>query len=142
MVLRKRIQVTALTVDKYGRTVALLAVDGLNVNEEQVRRGMAWDYSYFHRGGNYAALQDGARQARRGLWSRMNPVPPWQWRKTHADALPPPHVLSEQDFNCGSKHRCSQMHTCDEAFFYLVRCGEKSLNPDGDGVPCKDLCLR
>jgi endonuclease YncB( thermonuclease family) len=142
MTLHKRIQVTMLTVDKYGRTVALLASNNLNINEEQVRRGMAWDYSYFHNGGHYAALQDEARRAKRGLWSRTNPMRPWQWRKAHTDASPPPHILGEQDFNCGSKHRCSQMRTCDEAFFYLVRCGEKSLNPDGDGVPCKDLCLR
>jgi endonuclease YncB( thermonuclease family) len=142
MVLHRQLAVTARAIDKYGRTVALLVMDGLNVNEEQVRRGMAWEYSNFHSDRHYIALQAEARRARRGLWTRVNPMPPWQWRKAHVETSSSFHVLSERDFNCGSKHRCSQMRSCDEAFFYLVRCGVSALNPDGDGVPCKDLCLR
>ena len=29
-----------------------------------------------------------ARDAKRGLWSQPNPVPPWEWRKTKGEALP------------------------------------------------------
>jgi endonuclease YncB( thermonuclease family) len=28
-------------------------------------------------------LQDEARAEKRGLWSDMHSIPPWQWRKTH-----------------------------------------------------------
>ena len=41
MVLHRQVRVHTLAVDKYGRTIAQLEVNGLNINEEMVRRGMA-----------------------------------------------------------------------------------------------------
>jgi endonuclease YncB( thermonuclease family) len=81
MVFHKQVWINTLTVDKYGRKVAQLKLDGLSVNEEMVRRGMAWEYSNYHSDRRYIALQQEARQARRGLWAQHNPQPPWQWRK-------------------------------------------------------------
>ncbi|MBK8752312.1 MAG: endonuclease [Candidatus Competibacteraceae bacterium] len=43
---------------------------------------------------------------------------------------------------CGTKTTCKQMSSCDEAQFYLTRCGVKSLDGDGDGIPCVSLCRR
>lgn len=146
MVLKKQISVNIQAADAYGRLVAHLAVGGKSVNEEQVRRGMAWEYSNYHSNKTYIALQSEAQQARRGLWAQTGPMPPWQWRKLHAaDAPPPakpstPPVLAAKDYSCGSKHHCSQMRSCDEAHFYLTHCGVNSLDRDGDGVPCESLC--
>jgi len=83
LVLHKRVEVDTLAIDKYGRTVALLKMDALNVNEEMVRQGMAWEYSHFHSDRHYIALQRQARQERRGLWQQVDPVPPWVWRSQH-----------------------------------------------------------
>ena len=47
MVLGKPVKVVSRAVDQYGRMVAHLSVDGLDVNAEQIRRGMAWEYSHF-----------------------------------------------------------------------------------------------
>jgi endonuclease YncB( thermonuclease family) len=141
MVLRKEVQVDTLALDKYGRTVALLQVAGLNVNEEQVRRGMAWEYSHYHSDRRYIALQQEARQAGRGLWAQADPTPPWQWRKQHAIGTDVPPVLKPGDYSCGTKHHCSQMRSCNEAHYYLTVCGVNALNPEGDGVPCKNLCM-
>ena len=80
---KKQIQIDSRAVDQYGRTVGFIKVDGLNVNQEQVRRGMAWDYSHFHTDKIYVGLQSDARRARRGLWAQPNPQAPWQWRKLH-----------------------------------------------------------
>jgi endonuclease YncB( thermonuclease family) len=140
LVQRKEVRVDTLALDKYGRTVALLHVDGVNVDEEQVRRGMAWEYSHYHSDRRYIALQQEARQAGRGLWAQPNPTPPWQWRKqnvAHPDVLP---VLKPGDYSCGTKHHCSQMRSCNEAHYYLTVCGVRALNPEGDGVPCRNLC--
>ena len=82
-VLHKQVQINSRAQDDYGRTVAHLLLDGLNVNEEQVRLGMAWEYSHFHKDRHYRALQAEARQARRGLWEQDDPTPPWLWRKAH-----------------------------------------------------------
>jgi len=140
MVLHRQVQVHTLAVDKYGRTIAQLEVNGLNINEEMVRRGMAWEYSHFHSDRRYIALEKEARLAGRGLWAQRDPTPPWQWRKQHAADTDAPLVLAPGDFTCGSKHYCSQMRSCDEAHYYLTVCGVRALNPKGDGIPCEKLC--
>lgn len=140
MVLHRQVRVHTVAVDKYGRTVAQLEVNGLNVNEEMVRRGMAWEYSHYHSDRRYIALQNEARQAGRGLWAQHDPTPPWQWRKQHAAETDFSPVLAPGDYTCGSKHHCSQMRSCDEAHYYFTVCGVKALNPKGDGIPCKILC--
>jgi hypothetical protein len=43
-------------------------------------------------------------------------------------------------FACGNKTRCNQMISCEEARSYLTRCSIRSLDKDGNGVPCEALC--
>lgn len=137
-VLKRQIHVTSRAIDQYGRMIADISLDGRSVNEEQVLNGMAWEYSHYHADQHYKSLQEQAQKAQRGLWGVTGkPVPPEQWRKSHRETTRP---LQENDF-CGKKHVCSQMSSCTEAKAYLVRCGLKSLDGDGDGVPCASLCL-
>jgi micrococcal nuclease len=82
-VYKKEVVVTTRAIDKYGRTVADLGLDGRNINEEMVESGMAWEYSWHHRNPTYRARQSEARRAKRGLWADATPTPPWVWRKTH-----------------------------------------------------------
>jgi hypothetical protein len=131
--------VVSQAVDQYGRLVAHFSVDGLDVNAEQIRRGMAWEYSNFHSNQALIVLQNEARQAPRGLWAQSNPTPPWEWRKQHpssgtARRAPTP------DPGCGNKKHCSEMSSCEEAKHYFAQCGVKTLDGDGDGVPCERLC--
>ncbi len=140
MVWHRQVLVRPLAVDKYGRTVAQLEVNGMKVNEEMVRLGLAWEYSNYHSDRRYIAMEQQARQAKRGLWAQRDPVPPWDWRKRHASYAGTPLVLAPGDYTCGSKHHCSQMRSCDEAHYYLTVCGAKALNPTGDGIPCEKLC--
>lgn len=46
----------------------------------------------------------------------------------------------KQPFSCSGKRSCKHMASCDEAIFYLRNCGVRSLDGDGDGVPCNRLC--
>ena len=41
---------------------------------------------------------------------------------------------------CGVKHKCSQMKSCKEAYFYLEVCGVTKLDRDKDGIPCERIC--
>lgn len=149
LVLHKQVSMNAQATDIYGRLVAHLTVDGRSVNEEQLRRGMAWEYSNYHSNKTYVALQNGAQQAKRGLWAGAEIMEPAQWRKLHATDVRPitpkhatvPPVRASRDYTCGSKRYCSQMRSCDEAYFYLSHCSVKSLDRSGDGVPCKKLCV-
>ena len=137
--LRKEVLIVPHAVDDYGRTVATIELNGVNINQEQVRKGYAWDYSFHHADHQIVALQNEARAAKRGLWSEANPLPPWEYRKTHAPARATP--AANNDPACGKKRYCSQMKSCEEARFYLVQCKVKTLDKDGDGTPCESLCL-
>ncbi len=70
--------------DRYGRTVAVLYVDGRNINRELVKSGAAWVYRPFCRAdfcSEWIGLESDARVSRRGLWYDRRPVPPWKWRR-------------------------------------------------------------
>jgi len=67
--------------DGYGRTLARVAVDGVDLGEAQVRDGMAWVYRRYTKDRALIALEDDARAARRGLWSLPDPEPPWRFRE-------------------------------------------------------------
>ncbi len=149
LVQHQQVNVSSRAVDAYGRIVGLVTVDGENVNEEQLRRGMAWEYSRFHGNKAYVALQHAAQNAHRGLWIQANPTPPWEWRKLHpraelglADSAAARTARggASADPACGSKRYCSQMRSCEEARFFLTHCALRSLDGNGDGVPCEALC--
>ena len=88
MVGRKQVQIDTQAVDHYGRIVGLVSIDGRSVNQEQVKRGMAWEYSHYHSDKTYLGLQSDAQEARRGLWAQTSPQAPWQWRKLHPATKP------------------------------------------------------
>jgi len=83
LVCKRAVRIETQAVDQYERLLATLYVDGINVNQEQVRRGMAWEYSHYHADKTYLALQSEAQQAKSGLWNDANPQPPWLWRREH-----------------------------------------------------------
>lgn len=148
MVMGKQVTIKSQAIDKYGRMVASINVNGLDVNAEQIRRGMAWENSNFHSDKKLLALQEEAKQVPRGLWALSNPIPPWDWRKQHpsivpvADAVLPAVAKPSAAFDpsCGTKQHCSEMTSCEEAKFYLASCGAKMLDGDADGIPCEKLC--
>lgn len=68
-------------IDRYGRSVAVVNCNGVEVNRAQVERGMAWVYARYNKDANLNDVQKRAKQERRGLWSDPNAVPPWEWRR-------------------------------------------------------------
>jgi hypothetical protein len=98
--------------DRYGRTVATVYVDGIDVNAEQVRRRMAWVYRKYARDWDLYEFEAEARTARRGVWTDPDPVPPWEWRgrartgeprnrrRTHRNC---PLVIADQDLAPGKR---------------------------------------
>lgn len=155
-------RVEAEAEDKYGRVVGTVWVGDYNINQELVRRGMAWVYTQYAHSPGMLALQQEAHLARRGLWSDTNPVPPWEWRhanpssgrngwgwlswlklwkKNQTEHKPSPaKEKSPQEKQCGSKQTCREMSSCEEARFYLEQCGLTRLDGNGDGIPCESLC--
>jgi micrococcal nuclease len=69
--------------DRYNRVVGtIVTVDGVNVNAELVKAGLAWHYKQYSKSEALAALEEQARQVRIGLWADKDPVAPWEWRKS------------------------------------------------------------
>ena len=143
----RRVRVEPIDVDVHRRVVARVFVGNHDVNAEMVRRGFAWVRRGFPHPRGLVRLEDRARAARAGLWANADPVPPWIWRKAHgrkrgsrnADdgAKPAAPSSATQAVRCGAKRYCRQMTSCREAFAYLRQCGVRSLDGDGDGVPCE-----
>jgi endonuclease YncB( thermonuclease family) len=70
-------------LDKYGRTIGDVRLsDGMNVNREIVKAGLAWWYRrYCPDDQTLRGLEEEAKNDKRGLWRDQTPVPPWSWRK-------------------------------------------------------------
>ncbi len=134
---RKQARVEVVDIDRYGRTVGEVFVDGIDVNREMVREGHAWAYTKYSHTTEIIELEDNARTANKGLWAlpESQREPPWLWRHPPGAPRPEPGPLV-----CGTRTYCSEMASCDEARFYFERCGVHALDGDGDGVPCESLC--
>ena len=78
---QKQALVEIAAKDRYGRTIGVVFVDGLNVNAELVKQGMAWVYRKYTDDERLYVLESEAKQAKRGLWLDKNPIPPWEWRR-------------------------------------------------------------
>ena len=67
--------------DRKGRTTAdIVLADGRNVGHELIKEGLAWARKDTAGGKQLAEVEQLVRAEHKGLWSRPNPVPPWEWR--------------------------------------------------------------
>jgi endonuclease YncB( thermonuclease family) len=81
----REVRVVVEDVDRYGRQVGLIYLDGQNVNHWMVAQGHAWVYD------RYCVLrsvckafmeaQEDASEAGAGLWGDPRAVPPWEYRR-------------------------------------------------------------
>jgi micrococcal nuclease len=67
--------------DRYGRAICKIAVAGVDVNKEQIVRGMAWMYRQYARDDSYSDAEVRAQTRRVGIWGDTRPVPPWDFRR-------------------------------------------------------------
>lgn len=72
--------------DRYGRWIARMQVDGIDVNRRMVATGNAWHYADYSRDTALGALEEQARTQRLGLWAQADPVAPWDFRQSAAKA--------------------------------------------------------
>lgn len=84
-VLKRNVQVHRKDIDKYGRLVGQIFVDGRDLGLELLQAGMVWWYRQYCDDPLYGEAQDSARQQHRGLWGVPGeaPCPPWEYRRAH-----------------------------------------------------------
>jgi len=87
LVFGRDVQVEWQKIDRYGRIVGKVVVDGVDANRRQVEAGLAWHYLQYQREQSpadrlaYASAERQAREARLGLWTDPAPVAPWDFRR-------------------------------------------------------------
>ncbi|MBL7648327.1 MAG: thermonuclease family protein [Candidatus Hydrogenedentes bacterium] len=79
----KEVTVDVKDTDRYGRKVGIVTVpDGRVLNQELIKAGLAhWYEAYARNDSLLKGLQDEAKSAKRGVWSRPDTVAPWDFRK-------------------------------------------------------------
>jgi len=65
--------------DKYGRMLGVCFLDGLDINAEMVRRGLAWAFVKYST--TYQHVETDARARKVGIWQGQA-QPPWEYRHT------------------------------------------------------------
>ncbi len=82
-VLHREVKLEIMHIDCHERAVAVVRVDGRNINHEMVAEGWAWACP---KGRNqdidqYKRAEALARARRAGLWAQDNPLPPWEFKR-------------------------------------------------------------
>ena len=104
----KDVMIHVLSKDRHGRTVAdVVLPDGTNVSQELLRAGLAWWYRHYSKDVSLGALEEEARQAKRGLWADPNPIPPWEIR--HPKQGRPPRAPGNLSSEPGGKPATTPM---------------------------------
>jgi len=78
------IRVEPITKDENGRTVAMVFVNGINLNEQIISQGFGWVYRQHCKKSictEWLQLESNAKASRKGLWADANPTPPWEYRQ-------------------------------------------------------------
>lgn len=74
-------------IDKYGRKVGKILINGTDINLNQIERGLAWHYKKYENEQStndraiYSDAENLARKNQLGLWQEKAPTPPWDFRK-------------------------------------------------------------
>jgi len=83
----KEVTVNWIKRDYHKRVVGKVLLKKVDVNLEQVKRGMAWVFKHFmddpysQDQADYMDAQDEAENRHLGLWSQNEPIPPWEYRR-------------------------------------------------------------
>ncbi|MGE3550908.1 MAG: thermonuclease family protein [Geobacter sp.] len=86
-ILRQKIRLDVLDIDKYRRLVALVWLADRNMNLEMISEGHAWAFRKYLDAGHKAefiGIERQAEKSRAGLWQQDSPRPPWEFRKALA----------------------------------------------------------
>lgn len=83
LVAGRNVDVEQKDIDRYGRVVGLVKVDGQSLSELIIQNGYAWVYTKYCKEkfcSDWAKTEAVARQQKKGIWQDSVVVPPWEWR--------------------------------------------------------------
>jgi endonuclease YncB( thermonuclease family) len=149
--------------DSYGRTVGVIVVEGIDVAQNLVEGGHAWSLRWRNDAGPLVKQERMAKALNRGLHEGGAAVKPADFRRLNglcpgqgaaqvmapvvaaAPVLPPARPVVAPvatAWRCDGRTHCSQMHSCEEAKFFLANCPDVKMDGDHDGIPCEEQWCR
>ncbi len=141
--------------DRYNRIVGYIKKGTTDINQAQIKKGLAWFYEDYGQSDIYRQTQNLAKRNKIGLWSGQNIIAPWDFRKGIKTSKEPvkSNLITQikqkfdnmitgtikNTYDCDYKF-CKNIASCDEAMYLLNVCGFKKLDKDNDGKPCENVC--
>ena len=77
----KTVKVKVTDIDRYGRTIRIVYVDGKDINLALLKAGLAWHHKHFDKSKEYADAEIESKNNKLGLWKQPNAIAPWDWRR-------------------------------------------------------------
>jgi endonuclease YncB( thermonuclease family) len=82
LVFGKSVLIKPKSKDRYGRTIARVEADGVDVSIKQATNGFAWWYRQYAKNDmTLANAESVAKSEKRGLWADSIQIAPWDYRK-------------------------------------------------------------
>lgn len=81
LIFGKTVTIRYREIDRYGRIVGKVFLDGTDINLEMLKAGLAWHYKRYDNTPEYAEAESKAKEKGIGLWQQPNPIPPWNFRR-------------------------------------------------------------
>ena len=130
-------------LDMYGRTLAYILVNGVNINTQMIQDGFGFEETYnskiYKYQNEHKTAELNAKNNGLGLWSTTTCS--WNRKKwTPAEQNNSTNTTTPWAYTCWTKTYCSEMITCEEAKYFLNQCGLSRLDSDSDGIPCEAIC--
>ena len=82
LIFGRKVSVRYKAVDRYGRILGVIYLNGAEINLQMVQEGYARHYSYFDKTPAYIEAEKQARAEKKGLWQDPHPIIPYQFRKS------------------------------------------------------------
>ncbi len=89
LILSKRVTVLSKRFDDYGREVAKITLNNMDVGGWMIKNGHAWSYHYRFSAGPYRQEEEAAALSKLGLFSDASAVQPKIFRRDHGSCYLP-----------------------------------------------------
>lgn len=85
---KKEVRIEIMGTDLHDRILAYSYLeDGTELSQEMIKAGLAWHFKKYSSDSTLSNLEIEAKNARKGLWSDNNPMPPWTNRQLHRKGI-------------------------------------------------------
>jgi micrococcal nuclease len=101
LVASKSVTILSKRFDEYGRDVAKITVNNVDVGGWMVSKGHAWSYHYRHSAGPYRVEEESAARARLGLFADAAAIEPRIFRREHGSCHLPKDASKASDAGGG-----------------------------------------